>query len=380
MAPKRKPVPSHAFDTGSMSNVSTSGLESARSMSGKGGSSNDTGALALQESSSRIDAIPDISLPEKHTSTLDFERELIAALRLDTDSQSEQLVRLNGFRSRPGSQRTSVHSTGLSVLDSAQDSDSRTINEITPEENIQQSHVSRASSYSSVTTPKIPPQGPVVKIQEASVEPEPHLTAPHSENEPRRPLESDYDEKSQFHEDEDQEELCPSRSLSYASNVALSRSVSYASNVTVVLASKAVRTDQIRVLINGLPATTEKGKVPALDDQALEGQKQRVPVREDATEGLDIESQEGSREGPGDDSATLESTNSMERLDEVSPGELNSNTGGSNGSPRTSSSQDHHPGLQKDQLHHIPSVSSLDSRETIQTPLHRSHLGSGIGK
>lgn len=288
---------------------------------------------ARQRSSSPTDAVPD---PLQDPNTLDFEKELTAALRLDTDSQAGQFAKLD-FPSLPDSPRTSIHSTAPTLGNVQFDSEP---NEVAQEE-INLNHVHPESTRLSVAPDSS--RELVVKTQGLY---------DHSDAE-RRP--THHPVTGEDHESK--EDLCPSSSLSYTSDTAPSRSLPYTSNVTVVLASKAVRADELSVLINGLPTTAKAGKFPALDNQVVPGEN--IPVENVGGPRHDAQGNSHERQP---DNPTLQSINS-ERVGEVSddPNESkNDSRTGRNGPPVSLGG---HSLDQNGQIRHIRSVSSLDTLE-----------------
>lgn len=169
-------------------------------------------------------------------------------------------------------------------------------------------------------------------------------------------------EKDQFHENQPEDEYCSSSRLSYASNV------------TLVLASKAVGADQVRELINGLPVVgPENGSF--------------IRGCETMMQELDFDARESDSGGsPSDALAALESNHNMESAAGTaigSSGEYQAGNGDAEdavGSLPVSSPSD---GINSGNLSdhpYIPSVSPLGTPEASQRPLQRPPFSYGFGR
>ena len=225
-------------------------------------------------------AIPTLCLPpppspdgnkESSACVLDFE-ELVAALPLDTGSRAVDFVKLSGFPVRD----SIVSSSLVSRLDSERaifehESGNWNKNEAhfrgaagaldtgTEDGEKAQGDRSDGDSHSFVPSAKLhETHKAIMKTQDPSddvSDGDPTLSS--SSHDPQQTNLSGPNGKTQLQEDQPKDECCPSSRLSFASSVThvtSSGSVSYPSNVTLVLASKAVGADDIRLLINGLPA------------------------------------------------------------------------------------------------------------------------------
>lgn len=307
-----------------------------------------------QPSSSHIDAIPDApiadsSVPEQPYAP-DFERELVAALRLDIDPHAQQLDKPDAV---PCNEDTSVSSRTQSLAIGPGTVSDSGISATRP-------------TLEDVEIPGPQLDEGTTENGQGQVNDERHVNDPESQRLRDRPYEppritfSASDDDSHQHEQAqvgNEDSGVPSRSLSHASNVTASESLSQESNVTLVLASKAVRAGQIHLVINGVP--------------------QAIPAGEKYP-GLNFDEWRSSHEEQAGD-GSLDSTEAQPAFSTGEPKTLKL-THTDDGSPPVGSKAQGHPSSPQGQhVRQTPSFSSLGASEaglSAQQP----QLGCGLGK
>lgn len=329
-----------------------------RSTSGDRTEASLTFANRRRQPSLSTDAIADNSARDPHCAD-DFGRELVVALGLDDVDSRPQQAAANESSTKAPPQANSID-LGDDAIQDCSPQDSVHNSRINDEAKTENSHHVDDQSQSSALE-NLDMHDPAVKLSEQSDNPHGSTFPRPTVEASQQPHELGSSKKTQLHENEGSNQLSPARSLSHASNATPSESLSHGSGGTLVVASKAVRAEHIRVVVNGVQKDSGEESQSAADGHESDrtGEKDTALVSHEYS---------GGSVSPGPSRAAL----GAEAI-----GTPGSQPGDNDGSTHLSlPDQGDNPSAPSNRHVHEPSVSSLGgSEKSVGLSLQQSQLG-----